>query len=468
MFALRAVVLITTFITAGQCAAIQSLDELLTRLEQIRSDAGVAAFGFAFVEAQQIEFAGARGIADLSSNTPVSNNTRFRIGSITKAFSGLAMALAEHHGLLKLNSRFSDLAGPGLIHNPFAHEAPVTLAMLLEHTAGLSDLTHAEMYHNDPSPLPLKDAVHTYAENRIVKWRPGEHYSYSNAGAGLAAYAFERASKRDFEGWISQHIFAPLQMTATSWRLDPATRKHLATGYDSDRQTPIVYWHMLFRPFGAINSTPADMARFVRMMLNRGSPGVAIPQAVFERVETPTSGLAARAGLDFGYGLGVYSWLVHGQRFFGHGGDGDGYLAHFGYCRSANRAYFIVINAFKHAPLRNMREAIEAFIVRDQIKPAAPPAGITDARIKGRYIAATSRFGRAQDESPNTLEVFAQDGQWYTRQAGAKPQALLAVTPGQYRRQHDSVATIAIVPDARGRLTFHGERQSFVQTRSGP
>ena len=103
------------------------------------------------------------------------------------------------------------------------------------------------------------------------------------------------------------------------------------------------------------------MAGFIKLFTGRGEVGGRriVPGTLIARMEFPESTLAARSGLCFGYGLGIYSWFSNVVLFHGHGDDGDGYLAHFGYSPRTARGYFVVINAFTHVPLRKMRKAIE-------------------------------------------------------------------------------------------------------------
>ena len=117
-------------------------------------------------------------------------------------------------------------------------------------------------------------------------------------------------------------------MTSSGFFLDDQTAARLATGYAADATTPLPYWHMLMRPFGGINSTPRDMASFVRLLLNDGFADdrrLVHPQSI-SRMEVPLTSLAARNGLLYGYGLGNNQKFRKGVLFNGHGGDADGYL----------------------------------------------------------------------------------------------------------------------------------------------
>lgn len=442
------------------------VDELVGALDSVRRAHDIAAVGFALVADDRVIHADALGLADRASARAADAHTRFRIGSITKAFTGLALAHAAESGLVSLDAPLRDIAGPELVENPWAACAPVTVAMLLEHTAGLTDLTREEMYHSDPAPLPLRDAVRKFASNRVVRWHPGRFYSYSNAGPGLAAHALERAAAIDFDTYLRATLFEPLGLRATTLRLNQATRAHLATGYDRDGHTVIPYWHMLFRPFGAINSTPADMARFLRMLLAGGrlDGRRIVSETVLARAMHPRTSLAARNGLVHGYGLGLYAWEHDGVTFHGHGGDGDGYLAHLGFAPTANAGYFIVINAFRHAPLRQMRNLIENFIVaRSPPLSSAPPAtrgpvATLPAAVVGDYYPAAFRFAAPVATAGAALSITLDgDGLAVTRENGAV-RRLLPVTSALWRYADERLPGVVI--------TESGEDVLFLERRA--
>ena len=374
MLALSGATMLSSVPSAAEDAGVQAL---LADLEALREEHEVAAFGFTLVRGDEVVWAGARGIADRETGRAVNDDTVFRIGSITKTFTSLALLIAEQRGAFRLEQPVRDLLEQVPFSNPWEATDPIRVAHLLEHTAGFTDLSWEEMSHSDPKPITLAEGLAFRPENRRAAWRPGEHSSYSNAGAGIAAYVLQQCTGRNFERFVVEELFEPLGMTSASLFLDESTEKHLATGYDSDGVSVIPYWHMLFRPFGAINVRPEHMAPFLQFMLDQGRYGgkELLPAAALRRLEGPQTTVAARAGLRYGYGLGNYTWYRNGHLFHGHGGDGDGYLAHYGYNRDTNMGYFIVITRFTHRPLRRMRNRIEDYITADRRHPSRYTGG---------------------------------------------------------------------------------------------
>lgn len=374
---------------------------LLRDLDSTRTRHKISAVALAVVNVRSPggAFNFTTGLGTLSHNSPepVDGDTVFRLGSVTKGFTALTALRLHQQELLSLDAPLSHYLDADLWHNPWQDVAPVTLAQLLEHTAGFTDLSQAEW--DSAVHLPLAQALDRFAPEHRVRWQSGDWYSYTNLGAGLVGRAMEKASGRPFEDLVQSELLEPLGMRASGF---DAGRVRV-TGYDRDGTTVIPYWHTVYRPFAGLNASASDMARYVRLHLDRGRVGerVLFDHREIERVERPTTSSAARAGLDFGYGLGNYTGLRAGVLFHGHGGDADGYLSRFAYSLELGRGYFLAVNAFNGPALAAMRAAVERFLVAD-FKAADAPAPLaltpdTHAWVEGEYSLATRRFGWSPD-----------------------------------------------------------------------
>jgi len=167
-----------------------------------------------------------------------------------------------------------------------------------------------------------------------------------------------------------------------------------------------------------------------------------------KRIETPTTSLAARNGLEFGYGLGIYRYYRNGFVFFGHGGDGDGYLSRFAYCRDLGLGYFVTINSAHHTALNKMVAAIENEITRGHVAPEAPPPALLDKRLlhrySGHYALAAWRFSwttpsrvarrsiNIRPDADGNLRIEYSDGDYAT---------LIPVNQFEFRRLEEREAT---------------------------
>ncbi|TQV84691.1 beta-lactamase family protein [Exilibacterium tricleocarpae] len=435
---------------------------LLADIDTIRKNYGVPAVGFSLTDKNRVLWSGALGVTDIKTRRPVTPQTRFRIGSITKAFTGLAALALQEDGKLRLSDPIARWVPAGLYHNPWAQTHPIRVAHLLEHTAGFTDMSPAEFDHN--IPIAALPALALHPQSRRARWPPGYHASYSNSGAGLAGLIIEQLADQSYETFVERRLLQPLAMANTGF----SPHRQLAQGYQADGIEPIPYWHILFRPAGAINSTPRDMAAFVRLLLNNGrhrGRQLLAPASV-ARMEKPATTLAAKSGLNHGYGLGVYQWLHNGFRFHGHGGDGDGYLAHFGYNRDSGLGYFVVVTVFNHRPLREIRTKIEDHIVRNlpaPVKPIAADSAVPLKRYEGSYHPVTYRFGE-RPERDEKLKVFLRDGKLHTRINKRRSRPLIAVNGGHFRRPGDTVATMAFV-EAQGEMYLQADFGNYRRER---
>jgi CubicO group peptidase (beta-lactamase class C family) len=450
------------------------LEPLLDSIEAKRLEYGVPGVGVAIVSRDKVLWVGGFGVTDLETRQPVTADTVFRIGSVTKMFTALGLMMLSEGEKLRLNGPVREVAPDAPYTNPREETHPITIAQLLEHTAGLQDLTKEEFEHSDPKPLTLEEGLAFRPESRTVRWKPGLHAVYSNSGYGLAGYVLQTVAGMRYEDFIAERIFRPLGMASSGFFLDEQTAAHLATGYDTDAMTRLPYWHMLLRPFGGINSTPRDMASFVRFLLNEGQvteQSLVRPESI-ARMEVPLTSLAARSGLLYGYGLGNNQKFRKGVLFNGHGGDGDGYLSQLGYNGDTGMGYFVVINAFRHRALSEIRREIESWIIRDLDVPSPPaPAKVSDETLQryvGHYDLAAWRFPWTTREAVRkmAMRVTLEKGVLYT-QVGNDKQELVPVTQQHFRRRGEPTATCAFVEDVDGTLYFQ-EDDSWRKQGTGP
>ena len=439
---------------------------MLNQIMQVKNEFNIAGLGLVIVDQQKSLYQAYQGLADRERKVPVSKDTVFRIGSITKTFTSLAVLHLVERGELSLQDPVAKYVKVLPYKNTYP-SSPVRIAYLLEHTAGFRDMTQKEFDFKQTN-WKLQQALAYDPGSRVTAWMPGEYFSYTNSGAGVTAWVIEQVSRLSFEDYVQQHIFQPLRLRDATFFNSEKIQSRLATGYDTDGKTVIPYWHMLFRSFGAINACIDDMAKFVRMLINFGkadSGEVVLSAASIQRLEEPATTLAARNGLRYGYGLGNYQWLRNGVLFHGHGGDADGYLARYGYTRENNRGYFLVINAYNNRAMRKMERIIESWLIRDIKKRSNPTIfELSPARRKqiiGEYLAVTNRFSWVENTGRRKLKVFAKNKKLFTQIEAEQPRLLLPVNEKHFRRSGQSIATISIVNDAAGIPVLQGDLGNF-------
>ena len=117
-----------------------SLDELDKRIAKILSDAKVPGTSVTIIENSQIVLSKGYGFADLKTRTPVTPDTVFRAGSISKSFTSIGIMMLVEEGKLSLDAKLSDLMPELRYANPWEATDPIRLVHLLEHTTGFDDI----------------------------------------------------------------------------------------------------------------------------------------------------------------------------------------------------------------------------------------------------------------------------------------------------------------------------------------
>ncbi len=440
-----------------------TIAELRAAIEEELREVGYGAAGVALVSQQKTIWADGVGAADAETGRRPDANTYWRVGSISKSFVGLAALILQERGKLRLTDPVAALAPEIAIRNRWRDESPVRLAHLLEHTAGLDDLHFKDYASNDPTPLPLRQGLEHVRDSLYCRWPPGRHSSYSNAGPAVAAYIVQKADGRSYEQFVADEILEPLRMTGAGLLLTDEIETGLAPGYNGGGER-VPYRHIVVRPSGALNATPAQMANFVRMLLNRGELDgrrLVSPQAI-ERMERPQTTLAARLPLDLGYGLGSFSRTQSGFLFRGHNGGMPGYLAEYGYLPEQGLGYCAMVSVSNGRLLSRVRNLVRDYLVRGVEKPQQPGSGEMPADIDrwtGYYRSITPRneYGRwaerldidrirRADDRLVVSRLFAGDIEFYP------------VAGRTFRRQARPMTTLALVQGPGGEQYAQGER----------
>jgi CubicO group peptidase (beta-lactamase class C family) len=157
------------------------------------------------------------------ANTP---QTKFRIGSLTKQFTAMAIMILQERS--KLNVR--DFVCKYVPECPQAW-ANVTIHHLLIHTSGIPDLLALPDFEKTMGlPSPVAQTVARF-KNKPLEFRPGEKFKYSNSGYVLLGYIIERVTLQSYETFVKENIFEPLRMTNSGSDHNEQIIKDRAAGY---------------------------------------------------------------------------------------------------------------------------------------------------------------------------------------------------------------------------------------------
>jgi CubicO group peptidase (beta-lactamase class C family) len=246
------------------------------------------------------------GLADIATGRPVDpDTTLFRIGSITKTFTWIAVMKGVEAGRLTLDDPVNQHLPDELRIPDEGFTEPIRIRHLMTHSPGFEDRMFGHLFETDSAQVrPLTTYLRDERPRRVRE--AGTVHSYSNYGVGLAGAALERIHGRPWQEQIEAAILQPLGMTHTSVREPYPARADLPTpmpeplaklvsiGYrwNGVEHVPQQFEYISHgAPAGVISSTADDMARYMLMLLGGGSLGEA-------RIFGPATSTAFRTAMS--------------------------------------------------------------------------------------------------------------------------------------------------------------------------
>ncbi|GAB5520716.1 MAG: hypothetical protein RhofKO_29670 [Rhodothermales bacterium] len=332
---------LTSLPSFGQSDTTSLIADLETYLQEKRIPGAM----ISIVRADSILFVGGVGYANIERQEEATAQHLFRLGSISKSFTALGLYHLLQDSPYSLDTPILEVDGTIPFTNAWASEHPVRIAHLLEHTSGFEDFHLHAMYNvTDSLAPPMANMVADHQQSLHARWPPGTRKAYSNPNYILAGHLIEQLSGTSFQEYIDEHILQHIGMAASGFFFTPPKQVALAQGYQRTGQTlnPIPFATINGSSAGDFGSTATDMAAYLQVMLRADS--TLFSSDDYARFETPQTSIAARNGLTFGYGLGIYAIWKHGFPFYGHGGGIDGFASRYVYSREADLGVAVAIN----------------------------------------------------------------------------------------------------------------------------
>ena len=276
------------------------------------------------------------GLADIDSNTPVRDDTVFRIASLTKLFTAIAVMQLVEAGRLDLDAPANDYLRAYQLIPAEASFRPATVRHLLTHTAGIPEVVHlGDLLHPGWGPVGARPAEFSvaaggrlpslaeyYGGGLRVMVEPGSVFQYSNHGFATLGQIVSDVTGAPLEHYFRERLFDPLGMSGTDLGRSARVASQLATGYAFGRRgpEPVPDREWICRiGAGGIYSTIRDLGSFVAALLGGGANehGRVLESAtlatMFEPHFRPDPRLPGR-------GLGFVRRDLGGRRMVGHDG----------------------------------------------------------------------------------------------------------------------------------------------------
>jgi CubicO group peptidase (beta-lactamase class C family) len=248
-------------------------------------------------------------------NTP---HTRFRIGSVTKQFTAMAVLKLQELGKLNVTDRVCRYVTPC----PAAWEQ-ITIEHLLTHTSGLTNYPTV----NDNTIWSPARLIGLFSD-QPTSFRPGTRVRYSNSGYALLGYIIERTTGGTYADFLRGQILDPLGLFETGYDVDhPSSQTHATGYYDFGGSAPPISNVMNFYAAGAMFSSTTDLYRWNRFLLT-GTPPI-VAAGTLAQIFVPRMAInPAAPKTDWvGYGIVIRSYGPTGSLRYFHGGQVPGFVA---------------------------------------------------------------------------------------------------------------------------------------------
>jgi len=322
------------------------------------ADRYIAGAAISVVHQGELVYREGFGRQEVFEEAPVdAERTIWRIGSITKFVTGVAVMQLVDRGLLSLDADVNDYLTGFQLPSPFSE--PVRVRDLLTHTSGFDQVGLGRHVSSAEEVRPLGEFLEEY----LVRIRPpGEYSTYDTYGITLAGYLVEQVTGLGYEEYLQRYIFGPLEMHRSGIAVPPALREDFAVGYGFAGTWEAQRWEFMNTdPASTVNASVGDMANLMTMILTDG-------EFRGRRVLDPTS---ARAMMTrqwtnhpdhHGYGLTLWEDQSWGVTSFSHGGSMSGYGSLLFMIPEHDIGIFIAYNqesgSLPHAVLTGLMDAI--------------------------------------------------------------------------------------------------------------
>lgn len=393
----------------------------------------VPGLSIAVIKDFKIDWARGYGLKDVSTNEPVTTETLFQAGSISKSVNAMVAIKKVEQGKISLDENINDkLTSWKLPDNEFTAKKKVTLRNLLSHTAGTTvhGFPGYAVTEKVPSLQQVLDGASPANTAAVrVDLEPGTRFRYSGGGTTIAQLAIMDIEKKPYPDIARETVLAPLKMTNSTYSqpLPDEWRKKAATGYRPNGSEVEGKIHVYPEMAAAgLWTTPTDLAKFaIEMQLSLA--GRSNKVLTKESVNTMTSSFMEDVGLGFFI-------EKHGNAlYFGHGGADEGFRAELLVNKDKGYGAVVMANSDNGQILREVIRGLAREYGWDEFLPAPYELITLDAAKLNDYT------GRFQVNPDRVLTVTNQNGKLIAQPTGDPEFELLPISQTTFVRREANI-----------------------------
>ena len=301
-------------------------------IESLMSLAHMSALSAAIVIDDELAWANGYGLYDREYNKEATEETIYLVASISKTITATAIMQLYEQGYFDLDDDVNDYL-PFTLRNPNHPDEKITFRMLLAHQSSLSTDLPTFFIICYPGELELSGYPHPFLEEFLTQggihyrpqvwndYAPGGDMYYANIGFGLLGYLVEIISEQSFEDYCREHIFEPLDMDDTSFKLTCLNASNVAVPYEYLQREyyPYIHYNIIDYPAGGLRTSVVDLSHFLIAIMNDGvyeTTQILSPESVEEMHTIQYQSNT----YNFQYGLGFQIWKTLSGTTVGHTG----------------------------------------------------------------------------------------------------------------------------------------------------
>ncbi|MGG1661036.1 serine hydrolase [Brevibacillus sp. NRS-1366] len=326
----------------------------------------------------EVLFRKAYGHANIEHRLSNSIDTKFRIWSITKSFTAMAVMMLYEQKLLHFEDRLNRFLPE------WNHLQDITLAHLLSHTSGLTNYTYLPEYNKRLNKLRLsqQDVLNLFVNNPLA-FTPGTSFAYNNSGYFLLGVVIEKITGSTFENYITDHILIPLGMKNTGIDNNQKVIHNMSSAYNSSWEDfiPCEYIDMssIFSA-GSMYSTVDDLFIWDQALYSE------------KLVSKPTMDMALQTTCC-NYGFGWFLDNHHNRRRIYHGGAYRGFRSEM-HRYPDDQATVIMSTNYDFVPIRKLTESLTALLFGGHVPMQRRPNEVPlEKRVYETYMGTYEGFG---------------------------------------------------------------------------
>ena len=296
----------------------EAISKLKAAIRREVKQKDLPAFSITLVDNKHDVWSAGFGFARTEPKRGATSETVYRVGSISKLFTDIAVMQLVEQRKLNLDADIREILPEFQPNNPFGK--PLTLRQLMSHRSGLVRESSVGSYF-DPGEPSIAETAASLNDTTIV-YEPGTRTKYSNSGITVVGLAVEKASGMPFSEYIRERILKPIGMQNSDFDRTPHIAEKLAEAQMwtvDGRRFPAPVFEFGIFPAGNLYSTTDDLTRFLRVLFRGGN----LKEGQLLSPATLTDMMRPQEKERFGIGFAISDF--HGHKSVGHGGAVYGY-----------------------------------------------------------------------------------------------------------------------------------------------